>query len=548
MSPAWAVTEGAGAVVRPTGAVNSLLLVATVVAASLGYTVALSVAPHLPRALPALPVFYSFAIAGCLVATYLLAVRARTRGDEAVGWMACGYGIAAVAMALQILGYPSISPAGGPLRTTSSGTAALYLLWHAVVPVCALLGVLHRHLPGWIRPAVVTSALTLVGYVSYGPAPLPEYFTSDARYTANLVTSIAALTVLSLVATIAWARSAGRRPAWTVAWVTVSLALSTWDLALHSLAEERFTVFWWASLSMRLAQFLVLAAGLLAGFVGLFRALERHSTSLSDRLDREAQRARREHEERLVFHAAVDEATDRVRAVLDDPTQLTMVFQPVVDLRTDRVVGVEALARFSAEPVRPPDVWFDEAARLGLGVDLELAAVTAATAAIAEIPNDVYLAVNLSPEAVVSPRLHACLTGVPLDRLVLEITEHAQVDDYDGLSLALERLRAHGCRIAVDDAGAGYATFRHILRLAPHLIKLDTSLTMGIERDPVRLALARSLIDFANESGASIVAEGMESPAQIDVLRGLGATSAQGYHLGRPSSLAHALGARVGVT
>jgi EAL domain-containing protein (putative c-di-GMP-specific phosphodiesterase class I) len=474
----------------PHGAVNAVMLVGTAVAAGISYMGVLALTPRLPHAVGALPVLYAFAIAGCTVATYLIAIRARAQDDERLRWMAWGYAIAGAAMALQILGFPTISPSGGPLGTTSSGAAALYLLWHTVVPIFALLAVAHRHLPRWVRPAAVTAALGSTAYVSYGPAPLPAYFTAEGRYAPVLVETIAALAAVSLLATVVWAGAAGRRPMWATAWTTVSLAFSTWDLVLHAFAEERFTVFWWASLSMRMAQFVVLAAGLLAGFVWLFRALEAHSTALSERLDREAERARAEHGERMRRQVAVTEANERIRAVLEDRRALGMAFQPIVNLGSGRVVGVEALARFSVQPTRPPNVWFEEAASVGLGLDLELAAISAATARLDELPEGLYLALNISPEAVISARLHDCLEGVPLHRLVLEITEHAPVGNYDRLSLALDPLRAGGCKVAIDDAGAGYASFRHILRLAPDLIKLDMSLTQDIERDPVKLALA----------------------------------------------------------
>lgn len=536
--PAGSADDAHGGSARPNGAVNGLVLLLTAVAAGLSYTAALTLAPRLPQVLPALPVFYSFAISGGVVATCLLVVRARAADDELLRWMAWGYAVAVVAMALQILAFPTISPEGGPLRTTSTGAAALYLMWHTVVPVFALLGVGHRRLPRRVRPAAVVTALALVLYVATGGAILPTFFTADNRYTAALVGTLGALAALSLVATVVWAKAAGRRPPWTSAWITVSLAFSTWDLVLHAFAEERFTVLWWASLSMRLAQFVVLAAGLLTGFVLLFRALERYSTSLAARLESEAERARREHTEWAEHPVLPTEATRRVRAVLEDPDAIRSVLQPVVDLRTSHVVGFEALARFITEPARPPNVWFDEADAVGLGVDLELAALRASLGHLGQLPQDVFLAVNLSPQAAVSHGLQDCLRGAPLHRLVLEITEHAPVSDYDRLTPALDALRGRGCRLAVDDAGAGYASFRHILRLAPDLIKLDISLTRDLETDPVKRALARSLVDFAAQSGAAIIAEGVENAAQLAVLTELGVAYAQGYHLGRPGALA----------
>lgn len=191
--------------------------------------------------------------------------------------------------------------------------------------------------------------------------------------------------------------------------------------------------------------------------------------------------------------------------------------------------GFEALARFAVEPRRTPDVWFAEAAAVGLLIDLELMAVGAALAQFDRLPAGVHLSVNLSPESVMSPRLAATLAGYPLERIVIEVTEHAPVEDYEILNAALGNLRAQGCRLAIDDAGAGFASLRHILRLAPDVIKLDISLTRGLDHDRARRALATALISFANEIGATIVAEGIETVAEVDALRALGVAFGQGY-------------------
>jgi EAL domain-containing protein (putative c-di-GMP-specific phosphodiesterase class I) len=118
------------------------------------------------------------------------------------------------------------------------------------------------------------------------------------------------------------------------------------------------------------------------------------------------------------------------------------------------------------------------------------------------------------------------------------MTEHAQVANYDELTAALQPHRTNGLRIAVDDAGAGYASFRHILRLEPELIKLDITITRDADSDPARSALAAALIGFAQNRGSSIVAEGVETAGELHEMRTLGATAAQGYYLGRPDTLA----------
>jgi EAL domain-containing protein (putative c-di-GMP-specific phosphodiesterase class I) len=233
-----------------------------------------------------------------------------------------------------------------------------------------------------------------------------------------------------------------------------------------------------------------------------------------------------------------EETTERVRRVIRQD-RLNIVYQPIYDLNEDRIRGVECLARFPDSETRPPSEWFAEAAGIGLGVDLELAAVRAALRGLPHLPDDLYLAVNVSPETILSGRLGPVLKGVPAGRIVLEVTEHAVVADYLALQRALKPLRRH-VRIAIDDAGAGYSGLRHILDIRPDIIKLDMSLTRGIDRDPARAALATALVDFARDIGAEIVAEGVETPEELGELRSIGIDCAQGYFLRRPMPIAAA--------
>ncbi len=228
--------------------------------------------------------------------------------------------------------------------------------------------------------------------------------------------------------------------------------------------------------------------------------------------------------------------TDRMWHVLNG-RGLRTAYQPIVRLADRRVSGFEALARFAMPPVRGPDVWFAEAAEIGFTEELELAALRNALGGLDRIPEDAYLSVNLSPATAVAQGFVDLMANVPGERIVVEITEHAAVEDYDALTEALRPLRAFGVRLAIDDVGAGFASLRHILRLRPDLLKLDMSLTRDIDTDVIRRALSRALISFASEIGAGIVAEGIETGAELEALRGLGVTYGQGYHLGRPGSL-----------
>ncbi len=214
-----------------------------------------------------------------------------------------------------------------------------------------------------------------------------------------------------------------------------------------------------------------------------------------------------------------------------------LVYQPIVELETRTVVGFEALTRFTMPPERPPDAWFKEAAAVGLGVELELVVVESALRSLRRLPVDTYLSLNVSHRAALSQELVTLLRPRDPERIVVEITEHERVDDYEDLGTALGLLRKLGVRVAIDDAGAGFASLRHILDIRPDVIKLDVGLTRGIDVDAGRRALAAALISFGDQMGVQIVAEGIETTEELEILRGLGARYGQGYYLGRPGPL-----------
>ncbi len=218
----------------------------------------------------------------------------------------------------------------------------------------------------------------------------------------------------------------------------------------------------------------------------------------------------------------------------------TFLFQPICDIRTLAPRGFEALCRFTGEPYRSPDKWFSAAFDVNAGVELELAVLNKAVLAFDELPADIYLSFNASPATIVSGQLDTVFGNAPLRRVVLEITEHAPVDDYDALSEALVSLRQQGVRLAIDDAGAGYAGLQHMVHLRPDIIKLDISLTRAVDVDPARRALASALIFFARETGCDLIAEGIETSAELETLDLLCVPRGQGYFLGRPVDLAAA--------
>lgn len=227
------------------------------------------------------------------------------------------------------------------------------------------------------------------------------------------------------------------------------------------------------------------------------------------------------------------DARRRVQSVLEDPSRLSVVYQPVVDLGSGAVPMVEALARLSDGPMpRSPEEWFKDAQSVGLGIELEMLAVTKALQALSTLPAAVAVAVNLSPSVAVAPQFVEAMARVlEPRRVVVELTEGTPIADYGEVASALAIVRARGIRVSVDDAGTGYAGLTHILKLAPDFIKLDRELVAGIDVDPVRRAMATALVTFAGDSGAEIVAEGIETAGEAEAIRRLGIRFGQGFHL-----------------
>jgi EAL domain-containing protein (putative c-di-GMP-specific phosphodiesterase class I)/CheY-like chemotaxis protein len=241
------------------------------------------------------------------------------------------------------------------------------------------------------------------------------------------------------------------------------------------------------------------------------------------------------------------ELEDRISRVLDGygdgdgdgDDELYMAYQPILDLKDNEVVGLEALARFTSPPDRSTDTWLAEADAVGRLLEMELACLRTAIRDLERLPEEAYLSLNVSPATAIAPELHEVLGGVPAERLVLEMTEHARVDDYPALKAALGAFRERGVRLAIDDAGAGFASLRHIVLLHPDFIKLDITLTRDVHVDETRRALVAALVAFGSQIGAKVVAEGVEFAEQLATLRQEGVQFGQGFYLARPQPLPH---------
>jgi EAL domain-containing protein (putative c-di-GMP-specific phosphodiesterase class I) len=231
---------------------------------------------------------------------------------------------------------------------------------------------------------------------------------------------------------------------------------------------------------------------------------------------------------------------DATRRRIDDLAaggRLRIALQPIIDLASGRWVTAEALARFPDG--RGPDTWFREAREAGRGTMLEAYSIHRALEdALPRLAPDIGISLNASPAMILDPRLRRMLEQeqVPLERITVEITEHAAVTEYDDIRAALLPLRERGMRLAVDDIGAGYASFSHVLRLRPDIIKLDRSLIEAIDEDAAKRAIVTAMMLVALEIDATVTAEGVETAGELAAVMSLGVDHGQGYHLARPDT------------
>lgn len=222
----------------------------------------------------------------------------------------------------------------------------------------------------------------------------------------------------------------------------------------------------------------------------------------------------------------------RVSEMLDGHA-ITIFQQPIHCLTSGEPVGVECLARFPKTNQRGPDAWFEDAEKVGLGVELEMAAVRNALETLGHVPEGKYAAVNVSPATILSGQIERELAGVETTKLVLEVTEHQQVTDFAVLAEALARLKGK-VRIAIDDVGTGYSDLRHIVDLKPDILKMDMALTRDIHKDPARRALTGALVQLSRDIGCKLVAEGIETVEERAAMAALGVDYGQGYLFARP--------------
>ncbi|WP_234754155.1 EAL domain-containing protein [Arthrobacter ramosus] len=227
----------------------------------------------------------------------------------------------------------------------------------------------------------------------------------------------------------------------------------------------------------------------------------------------------------------------RIEAVLEG-RMLVTAFQPIRDLAVGNVVGAGALTRFLGESGDNTGDWFADAKHARLAGDLEFAALESALAAAAELPGHLYVGLKLSPAICLDPLLPVLLEEAALDpgRMVLELTEAMTREQPAPLVAALAPLRRNGLRLAIDHAGSFFTSIRQIRHVRPEIIKLDRNLIAGIDRDSLRSSLGEALVGLAEQIGAVVIAQGIETEEELATVTGLGMSAGQGYLLGRPTT------------
>jgi EAL domain-containing protein (putative c-di-GMP-specific phosphodiesterase class I) len=481
--------------------------------------------PEAGPATIALAVLYAFGALCCVATSYLLVLQASVTQDRRLSWLAGGF-----ATLLLVYLVRSLDPAV-PGREANEFdlrvAAALSLGWLLVLPVTALTATLRRY-GAWL---LFVPVLLMVGIAEAAYA-LPLVQTEGVRVTGLGRALALAAGIAGLGAALWWRRRIpnGNRGPW--GWVGAALLLTPVVALLRASSLGRNDPTSWPSLVVEDVVLVVPMVGLyVVSARGYLRQARRWRQLESEVRQLRASSA-------LLPGLSItpeDEGglPDRPEVVeLIARAEMQVALQPVLDLATGVAVGQEALARFGGRV--PTDRWFRAAGLHGLGAELERLTLAHALRTLASMPPDQFLAINTSPASLNDDEVVRLLHGSDLSRLVVEITEHDAVNDYDVTREVLGHLRSGGARIAVDDVGAGFASLRHVLLLQPDVVKLDTSLTRDVHDSPRQQAIVRALVTFADEVGATVLAEGIEVSEQVPALLDAGVTLGQGWHLGVP--------------
>jgi EAL domain-containing protein (putative c-di-GMP-specific phosphodiesterase class I) len=483
------------------------------------------------------PACLTLGIVCAALLSHLLHASARATGDCRLAWLSVGTTVALLGLLTTLLALPSLFPHQRLVNQSPDASAARYLIWH--VWLLASAGIALAGVRASLRNLLSFGGLgaLLLAWAAVGSAPLGQ-LASNEGFAPTMRALVALLVVVHAAIVVLGWRSAGGSLSWADMCVVSLLVLSGLDAFAYMWASEIFAGSWWASLALRAGQFAIPSVGLLIGFIAVAEKLREFEDELAASLVAERERARA-HEERVCFDAARRERVQARMQLLSDGLGLDVAFQPIVDLASGSVVGAEALARFTDADGHaiPTERCFLDAHAVDMGVELELSVIRRALECHSErLPDGRYLALNVSPAVLELDELVCIIARHEGARpLVVEITEHQPVEDYVALSGQLDRLRELGVRVAVDDVGSGFASFRHVTRVNPDILKLDRTLVCGIEDDPVRQSLASAIVAFAKDVGATVVSEGIENESEFCCLKDLAVGCGQGFYLARPN-------------
>ena len=519
---------------RPSVSVTLRLVGACAVTALLALFVAIGAGGSPSSA--AVPVCLAVGTVCAALVAHMFHASAKTVDDGRLAWLAAGVTLGFLGLLASLFAQRTLFPDGGAIQQTADAGAARYVIWHLAL-VCAgalaIAGVAPRP-----RSLLLFGGLgaLLLAWAAIASAPFGHIATAGG-ITPVMRTLAALLTAGHVAVAVLWWRRANGAPSWVEMCALAGMALGGLDTLAYLAAPETFAGAWWASLALRAGQFAVPAVGLLLGFIAVAEKLRDFEGELAESLAAERRRAERQFEIASLDERRRDRIRARIRRLIDGHG-LTVAFQPIVDLASGQVVGAEALARFAdaAGETIPTERCFLDAHAVDLGVELELAVIRIALDNHVRLPAGRYLALNVSPAVLETDELVLEIARRDLSRpLVVELTEHQPVEDYVALSASLARLRELGLRVAVDDVGSGFASFRHVTRVNPDILKLDRTLVCGIDDDPVRQSLASAIVAFARDIRATVVSEGIESESELCCLKDLAVGCGQGFHLARPS-------------
>ncbi|WP_147448020.1 EAL domain-containing protein [Solirubrobacter pauli] len=485
----------------------------------------------------AIPACLAVAIVCAALCSHLLWASSNALGDRCLRWLAIGTTIAFVGLITTLMALPSVFAGGGPVDSGADSAAARYLVWHVFLIAGAALAL--SSVRATTRNLSIFGGLgaLLLAWAAVASSPFGDLANGDG-FSPTMRALVGLIVLAQAGVAVLWWRRAGGAMTWGDMCVLALMGLSALDAFAYMWAFGLFAGSWWASLALRAGQFAIPSVGLLIGFIAVAEKLREFEDELTANLVAERERAR-EHEERVTLDVQRRERIQARMQRMIDGVGLDVAFQPIVDLASGRVVGAEALARFKDADGNaiPTERCFLDAHAVDMGVDLELAVIKLALHCHeARLPEGRYLALNVSPAVLEQDELAFAIARHKSDRpLVVEITEHQPVEDYVALGAQLDRLRVLGVRVAVDDVGSGFASFRHVTRVNPNILKLDRTLVCGIDDDPVRQSLAAAIVAFAKDVGATVVSEGIENENELCCLKSLAVGCGQGFYLARPN-------------